>query len=121
MKSYIYIVITKELFRRSIAGINGAAGGDATPPPTPHPPGVGLCGITSPCQLLGGAGAALLCLGWGQPKSRTTAPVGLSWPSPHHPTVNPSLSDRPPPLPPPPGYPFVPNAGLKRHHFNEIN
>lgn len=119
MKSYIYIVITKELFRRSIAGINGAAGGDPTPlPPNPGSHRSGTLWDYVPVPAAGG-GAALLCLGWGRPKKQDGSTVGLSWPSPHHPAVNPSLSEGPPD--PPPGYLFVSDTEWKRYHFNEIN
>lgn len=68
MKSYIYIVITKELFRQSIAGIErGSAGGGSAACPSPLPlipPEQDFCGITSPrASCRGAAGADALCLG----------------------------------------------------------
>lgn len=72
MKSYIYIVITKELFRRSIAGINGAAGGDPTPlPPQPRvPPEWDFVGLRPRASCWGGGCSALSGLGATQKAGR---------------------------------------------------
>lgn len=64
MKSYIYIVITKELFRQSIVGQRrrGLGGVSLTSPA--EPPGAGLLwDYVPPRQLPGAAGADALCLG----------------------------------------------------------
>lgn len=68
MKSYIYIVITKELFRQSIVGIErGSHGGGSAACPSPLrliPPEQDFCGITSPrASCRGATGADALCLG----------------------------------------------------------
>lgn len=103
MKSYIYIVITKELFRRSIAGINGAAGGDPTPlPPNPGSHRSGTLWDYVPVPAAGGGGRGLLCFVWvgGDPKSRTAA----RWGCPGRAPIIPLLTHRcqkDPPTPPP--------------------
>lgn len=68
MKSYIYIVITKELFRRSIAGGSTGAASGGVPPTLPLvPPEQDFVGLRprASCRGAGGCGAELLCLGAG--------------------------------------------------------
>lgn len=74
MKSYIYIVITKELFRRSIAGDRRGQRAAARPPLSPWSPRSRTLWDYVPAPAAGGPGAAgpscfVLVQGWGQPRS----------------------------------------------------
>lgn len=91
------------------------------PPLQPHvPPEWDFVGLRPRASCWGVRG--LLCFVWvgDNPKAGPQHP----WGCPGRAPIIPLLTRRcqtDPPLFPPPGYPFVPNAGLKRHHFNEIN
>lgn len=90
MKSYIYIVITKELFRQSIVGIErGSHGGGSAACPSPLrliPPGAGLLwDYVPPRQLPGGHGSRRSLSRRGAGDGPGTRPIPAVAPSTLHP------------------------------------